>query len=255
MARQNLNISGIYKIESKVHPERIYIGSAVNIRKRWMIHRRDLKKKKHHSIKLQRHYNKYKEQDLFFSVLLACDKKDLIIKEQYCIDLYKPYFNISPTAGNNTGVIMSLEAKRKQSKVRKGRFGGEKHPMFGKHHTQDTKDKLRNINLGKKLSKETKDKMSKVRTGREMSEGFGEAVSKRMMGNKNAKGFIKSQETIEKLRIASSGKIYSQESKDKMSKSHIGKKFTKEAKENLSKAITEWWAKRKEMEPYKLQTS
>jgi hypothetical protein len=35
-------ISSIYQIQSKIKPERIYIGSAVNIKHRWGIHLSDL---------------------------------------------------------------------------------------------------------------------------------------------------------------------------------------------------------------------
>ena len=52
-------ISGIYKIQSLYHPERCYIGSAVNITRRWMEHLTALKADKHYSKKLQNHYNKY----------------------------------------------------------------------------------------------------------------------------------------------------------------------------------------------------
>ncbi len=31
------NISGVYKIQSKIKPERIYIGSSVNINSRWIV--------------------------------------------------------------------------------------------------------------------------------------------------------------------------------------------------------------------------
>jgi GIY-YIG catalytic domain. len=64
-----MNTSGIYKIESKLKPERIYIGSAINIGQRWRVHLSDLRKQKHHSKKLQNHYNKYGEVDLSFSIL------------------------------------------------------------------------------------------------------------------------------------------------------------------------------------------
>ena len=51
--------SGIYKIQSKCKPDRIYIGSAINIEGRKRAHFSRLKHGYHHSIKLQRHYDKY----------------------------------------------------------------------------------------------------------------------------------------------------------------------------------------------------
>jgi group I intron endonuclease len=99
-----MKISGIYQIQSKIKPERIYIGSAININSRWNMHLFRLRKKEHHSIKLQNHYNKYRESDLQFSVLLGCDKGDLIKIEQYFIDSYNPWFNIAKKAGSALGI-------------------------------------------------------------------------------------------------------------------------------------------------------
>ena len=53
-----MKISGIYKIQSKLKPDRIYIGSAVNIRTRWNVHLCNLRNSMHHSKKLQRHFDK-----------------------------------------------------------------------------------------------------------------------------------------------------------------------------------------------------
>lgn len=100
----SMNISGIYKIQSKIKPERIYIGSAINISHRWNMHLFRLRKKEHHSSKLQNHYNKYGESDLLFSILLGCEISDLIKIEQYFIDSYRPWFNICKVAGSALGI-------------------------------------------------------------------------------------------------------------------------------------------------------
>jgi len=110
-----MKISGIYKIQSQIKPERIYIGSAIDINHRWKMHINDLRKNKHGSIKLQRHFSKYGEVDLQFSILLGCDKEDLIKTEQYFIDSYNPFFNICKTAGSWLGHRHSAESRKKQS--------------------------------------------------------------------------------------------------------------------------------------------
>ena len=69
-------ISGIYKIQSKIKPERIYIGSAVNMSNRIIKHKQDLKKNIHCNNKLQNHYNKYGLADLIFSILMSCSKEE-----------------------------------------------------------------------------------------------------------------------------------------------------------------------------------
>jgi group I intron endonuclease len=116
-----MKISGIYKIQSKIKPKRIYIGSAKNILIRWKLHLRSLRLNKHHSALLQRHYNKYSESDLLFSVLLGCDKEDLIKTEQYFLDSYQPYFNICKIAGSSLGRKHSEESKKKMSESAKKR--------------------------------------------------------------------------------------------------------------------------------------
>ena len=116
-------MTGIYKIESKIKPERIYIGSAVNIDKRWKEHKRDLRADRHHSPKLQRHYNKYDESDFIYTAILTCKKEDLISREQELIDCYKPYFNSCKIANSRLGLKKTQEAKDKISRANKGKFG------------------------------------------------------------------------------------------------------------------------------------
>lgn len=120
-------VSGIYQIQSKIHPEKIYIGSAVDIQERWRIHLRGLRNNKHHSKKLQRHFNKYGEQDLQLSLVLECDKEVLINAEQAFINHYDPYFNICRVAGSQLGIKRSDEFKRKCSKYHSGKTLSEEH--------------------------------------------------------------------------------------------------------------------------------
>jgi len=130
-------LSGVYKIQSKIKPDRVYIGSAVDIKQRWCVHLSRLKNNKHHSIKLQRHYNKYGKDDLLFLVLILCEKKCLIPIngeipiEQYFMDVYKPYFNVCPKAGSSLGCKQPLSHRLSVSK----RF-------LGVPFTQEHKDKL-----------------------------------------------------------------------------------------------------------------
>lgn len=106
-------ISGIYKIQSKSKPERIYIGSAINFKIRFNNHKSTLKNNIHRSIKLQRHYNKYGSDDLIYSILEYCDKCDLIKREQFYINLFNPWFNICKIAGSNIGYKHSKETRKK----------------------------------------------------------------------------------------------------------------------------------------------
>ena len=109
---------GIYKITNTV-TRKFYIGSAVNIKKRFWLHRYQLSANTHRNRHLQNSWNKHGEDSFTFEVLEYCEKERLIEREQFYIDNEKPAYNISPTAGNSLGVKLTDETKRKMSEAMK----------------------------------------------------------------------------------------------------------------------------------------
>lgn len=207
-----MRISGIYKIQSKIKPERIYIGSSVNIQERWRIHLENLKSNHHHSEKLQRHHNKYGKNDLVFSIIIGCAKEDLIITEQFYLDAYRPYFNICLVADSRLGTKASEKTKIKLSKARKSRAS----------ITEITRRKMSEAMKGKHLSDETKQKISKARKGMAFSEKHKNKLSE---SNKGRVAWNKGKTNI-----------YSDETKQKMSLSHKDKKYKKRSLAKLKVA-------------------
>jgi len=198
--------TGIYKIESRLKAKRIYIGSSVNINARWNKHLSELRKNIHSNSKLQRHYNKYGKNDLIFSILICCDKEDLLSTEQFYLDIYNPYFNISPIAGSTLGPWkgkkLSDEHRKKLSESHKGIQTGENHPMFGKHHSEESK---------KKVSKSKKGNSPAWNKGKHPSEKIKQKISESLKGNipwNKGKTDIYSEET--KRNISRSLKNYYQ---------------------------------------------
>lgn len=64
---------------------------------------------------------------------------------------------------HNFGKEFSEETRRKISDATKKRFADPKnHPMYGKHRTEETKQKLREKQLGRQTSEETKRKISEA---------------------------------------------------------------------------------------------
>jgi group I intron endonuclease len=212
--------TGIYQIQSITIPDRVYIGSATSIQNRWWIHLCKLRHNKHHSRKLQNHYNKYGESDLCFSILYECCKQYLIVKEQEYINLFNPFFNIRKVADNNTGIKYSKESCLKMSKSKTGIL-----------HTTEHKNKISRSLIGRKYSEETINKMSSAQKGRILSEDHKLRISKANRGR------IVTYETKQKQREKALGRLHSESSKLKM---------RKPKPEGFSQKIKESWIIRKQ---------
>ena len=232
-----MKISGIYKIQSIIKPNQCYIGSSIDIFKRWRKHLCDLKNNKHHSPQLQYHYNKYKESDLQFSILFNCEKEELINIEQCFLDQYFPFFNNNKIAGSLLGFKFSEKSKLKMSNSKKG----IKHPLYGKKiskehqykmieaaklkhipigiykHSEEVKNKMKIKALGRKLSENTKRKIGLSHLGKTRSEETKRRMSEKAKGHTRMKGKHHSEETKQKISIANIGKIRSKKSRQKMS--------------------------------------
>lgn len=134
-----MKISGVYQIQSRIKPERIYIGSSNNIKCRWNLHLSELRRNKHSNGRLQNHYNKYGKNDLIFSILICCDEESLIITEQFYIDSHKTFFNLCKKAGSTKGRKRTLEQRKRMSEVMIGRNTW----LMGRICSEETKKKLR----------------------------------------------------------------------------------------------------------------
>lgn len=118
--------SGIYRIYN-IFNGKSYIGSSVNLKKRLNEHLRDLKNRKHHSIHLQRAWNKYGEKSFDIEILEYCPPEICINKEQYYLDLEQSYYkergyNTCSTAGSSRGYRHSEESKAKMRDTHKKQF-------------------------------------------------------------------------------------------------------------------------------------
>jgi group I intron endonuclease len=199
-----MKISGIYMIKSKIKPERFYIGSAVNIYDRWSKHLRDLKRNIHHCNFLQNHFNKYGVSDLEFSIIITLiDKHDLIPVEQYWIDKLQPTFNTFKIAASALGFKHPIRSDEFKELMR--------NLKLGKHLSEEHKNKIRKGNLGKVMSDEAKEKLRKFHLGLNHSEETKEKMRNRIV----------SDEGIENMRNAQLGKKHSEETKEKISNSLI----------------------------------
>ena len=83
--------SGIYQIRNIVNGK-VYVGSAVNIVRRWAKHRNELNLGIHKTSRLQRSWKKHGADKFVFEVLeLVCEKASLISVEQKYFNEIRPF--------------------------------------------------------------------------------------------------------------------------------------------------------------------
>lgn len=147
-------ISGIYAIRNTTNNKQ-YVGSSANIRIRQKLHVNVLIRNKHHSIVLQRAWNKYGRDAFEFQILEEVNVEDLLVREQFYIDNHKPEYNICPIAGSSRGKLVSEETRKKMSLLRRGvkhseernriksiAQGGDNHWTRKKKFTDEAKQRM-----------------------------------------------------------------------------------------------------------------
>src|SRR5258708_15053375 len=83
------NAPGIYRITCII-TGKIYVGSAVNLRRRCRAHLSTLQRNGHHNPKLQAAFNKYGPGAFTFEVLELVLLPSLTMREQYWFKILKP---------------------------------------------------------------------------------------------------------------------------------------------------------------------
>ena len=149
-------ICGIYIILNTLD-NNCYIGSSVNIKARFKVHLFLLSNNKHHSIKLQRAWNKYGENNFRFEILEICEpiKDTLLFIEQKYLDL-NPKYNCCKLATSTLGFHHSNETKKRLSELRRD---PNRKPY---KHSDDIKSYLSMVHKNKPKSESHRSKLRKV---------------------------------------------------------------------------------------------
>lgn len=152
------NNCGIYKIINIINGK-CYIGSSIDIKRRWKEHNRNLIKNNHINVHLQKSWNKHGKSSFLFEIIeLVGDIKNLVIREQYYLDEANLFnsnilYNICTIAYSAYGVKHTEETKNKMSISHKGLVHNKdtiiKMIQIKNKHSQNTKNKLSEINKGR----------------------------------------------------------------------------------------------------------
>jgi len=167
---KTLRNCGIYIIQNNIN-NHIYIGSSINIKKRFNSHLNLLNTNKHSNSHLQSAWNKYgKENFVFLHVETISIPESRLIRENKWIKIHKPEYN---------NILVNIN----------GYF----------FHSEETKEKIRQKALGRKVSDETKAKIKETSKGRILSEETKQKISE---SNKGKAHGTKGQKPSEKTRLA-----------------------------------------------------
>jgi group I intron endonuclease len=222
-------IAGIYGLRN-ILTNKWYVGQSIDVKFRW--------KKYSYSdcrnqTKLFNALKKYGYDSFEKIILEEClpDANVLNLREDYWIDYYDAIdngYNIRRAGGKGP---MPQETKDRISNALKGKpcpeyrkkmisdtllgkCTGEKHPMFGKKHSEETKKKIREARAKQVITKEHRENMSKALMGK-----------------------IVTEETRERISQSHKGKIMSGEARKKMSLARLGKPMSEETKKKISETM------------------
>lgn len=165
-------MKGIYLITNITNGKK-YVGCSNNINRRFMEHKSPKNIANKPNI-LYRAFRKYSIDNFTFQIIeFVNDVKDLPIREKFWINKLNPEYNMNDGGLGNAGLKlnsdtiellklsgklqwMSLSDDEKNSIIVNNLTG----PKKGHIVSNETREKLRNANLGKKISDKTKQKIS-----------------------------------------------------------------------------------------------
>lgn len=258
-------MQGIYMIKN-LSNNKVYIGQSTDINMRWKWHIKDLFKNRHHNAHLMRAWYNYGKDNFEFTILEFIDDISLLEeKEQYWMDFYQSLnrkygYNIRPASKHSplaeeTKIKISEKCKQykltdEQRKKLSISVMGKKNGMYGKHHSEETKQKIsqsKKNKPGPKWSEERKQQYSKNITGeknpmfnkegywknKHLSEETKQKISDKHKNTKMCENTKKALEQSRQNRI-NSGEYFSQEVREKLSKIHKGKNKSQEHKDKIS---------------------
>ena len=170
---------GIYRIVNVV-TNKVYVGSSINIARRWRVHKSKLSLGKHPSKHLQASWTKYGKNYFKFFILELVSEDILDNREQYWANRFRAFI---PDYGYNQRKIVESNKGFHHSDSTKLRIGKSSR---GRKLSKGTKEKIRIALLGKKLSQAHIHKMRTTKLAQKIKQSP-ELVERRMQKISKAK--------------------------------------------------------------------
>ena len=228
-------IPGIYKIVN-ITNGKMYIGSSKNMMRRWKQHTSLLNNNHHHSVHLQRAWNKYGKENFMYEILKempTASDVELLDEERRFVESLKPEYNVGGIGGgdnltNNPNRELIIEKITKsirdrnarmtdQDKLEKWSRPGEKNPNWkggiSIKYCKDCGDEIdygslrcmacskigsQNPFYGKSHTEETKTLLSQLHTGKIMSSETKEKCKQASINFYNSEDGIRYKEEFSK---------------------------------------------------------
>lgn len=209
---------GVYKILNRKNGK-FYIGSSIDVEKRFSSHKKELIAGTHNNKHLQNAWNKYGEDSFEFLVIEeVSDINELRNRETYYLQSTKCTnpdigYNLLDNANIGLGVQASTEIRQKISVA----CSGDKNGNYGRKHTEEEKVRMRDNRWGVGYKCKHRSAYYKKKTPEEIA--FSRKRMSEFMRNR-----VVSDETREKLRQSRLGKKASPELRKKFSESRKGNK-------------------------------
>lgn len=220
--KEKFNITAIYLWRNLVN-QKVYVGQAQNLYQRMRQYLRGNDKDR----VIGRALAKYGFDNFDLSLLeekIPLESLDGF--EQRWMDFYESYnpekgYNVCKEAGTTRGFKHSERSKQKMRDGRRAFISehpdfmrGENNPMYGKHLSQEHRNKIGEKSKGNQYAKGCTWKMSDETKTK---------ISKALKGKQNCLGRKLSQETKDKIAEANRRRTITDETRRKQSESHMGK--------------------------------
>lgn len=187
-------MGGLYEIRNTVTGN-VYVGVTQNFHMRFNRHRYEMRHNRHHSLYLQRAWNKYGEAAFDFVIVKECSPAEAISLETERLQNLDGLYNVSPCSSGGdiisghperkdiigrmkNSLVRHFEAMSPAERQEVYGLSGERNGMYGRSHTPEARRKiskhLRGLDLrgershrfGVKASEETRRKLSQVASER-----------------------------------------------------------------------------------------